>query len=147
MVDCLHRILRDFRRIPGLVEASEWSQVTVDSSADCHQRPRPLRGGERAVYAFFKGGSWLRIGQTGYPQRFTSQHYGTKRAGSTFAKDIWANRQEFGFGGREEDVGEWILANIGRANVILPPQWPDTVSLLLEAYLHYRLSPRFEGRR
>ena len=147
MIDRLDRVLDDFQRIPCLVQAHEWCQITKDSSADCHRRPRPLRDGERAVYAFFKGRTWLRIGQTGYSQRFTSHHYGTKRAKSTFAKDIWNNRGEFGFCGREEDIGDWFFTNIGRANIIMPSHWPNTVSLLLEAYLHYCLNPRFEGRR
>lgn len=147
MIDCLHLILKDFRRIPGLVQADEWSQVEVDSSTNAHRPPRPLRYNERAVYAFFKSDSWLRIGQTGHSPRFTSQHYGTRRANSTFAKDIWVNRNEFGFAGPEGDIGHWILANFGRANMILPAHWPEAVSLLLESYLHYRLNPRFEGRR
>ena len=134
-------------RTPGFAQSNEWSDVTVDFSANHHTRPRDLRGGERVVYAFFQNDAWLRIGQTGHSARFTSQHYGTTRAGSSFAKDVWANRGEFGFEGPEEHIGEWIFANVGRANVILPPGWPATVSPLLEAYLRYRLNPQFEGRR
>lgn len=147
MQSLLEGVLCDFQRIPGLVQSDEWSQVTVQYCANRHERPRPLREGQRGVYAFFQGACWLRIGQTGYSPRFTSQHYGTKRAGSTLAKDIWSNRQEFGFKGSEEQVDEWIFANIGRADIVLPAHWPGSVATLLEAYLHYRLSPRFEGRR
>lgn len=139
--------LADFANMPGFTEATEWHRVAIDFSANCHQRPRPLHGGVSAVYAFFQGNIWLRIGHASYPGRFTSQHYGIKRSGSSFAEDMWANREEFGFNGPASEIGEWIQANFGRANVILPPQWPKTVSPLLEAYLHYRLNPRFEGPR
>ena len=147
MQDQLQQILQDFRAIPEFDQADDWGAVEQSFSEDGHPRPRPLRTGETAVYAFFRGRTWLRIGQTSYSTRFTSQHYGTRRAKSTFAKDIWRNRGEFQYEGREEDIGEWIQEVFGRANLILPARWPPTVPPLLEAYLHYRLNPRFEGRR
>ena len=147
MRDQLEGVLHDFIRIPALCEASQWQEVEFEFCEAPHFRPRPLLTNQRAVYLFFRGQEWLRIGQTSYSQRFTSQHYGTKRAGSTFAKDIWANRQKFGFGGREEGVGDWIMQNCGRANIRLPVGWPKEISPLLESYLHYRLRPRFEGTR
>jgi len=147
MRSILDGILWDFQRIPGLVQSDEWSKVAVQFCVNSHTRPKPLRDGERAVYAFFQGTTWLRIGQTNYSARFTSQHYGTKRANSTFAQDIWKNKDEFGFTGTEKNIGEWIFSNVGRANIVLPAHWPDAVAILLEVYLHYRLSPRFEGRR
>lgn len=147
MRDIMDDALCNFRRIPCLTEAEQWHLVEVDFTDAPHGRPRPLQSGQRAVYLFFRGEEWLRIGQTGYSQRFTSQHYGTKRASSTFAKDVWLNRCEFGFSGNEDDIDHWIMQNCGRANVLLPAQWPESVSLLLESYLHYLLTPRFEGRR
>ena len=147
MQEKFQNIMRGFEGILFFTKSQQWSDVTVDFTANRHQRPRLLREGERAVYAFFQDETWLRIGQTSYSQRFTSQHYGTRRAKSSFAIDIWRNKEEFGYRGREEDIGEWIFANFGRANIILPAQWPATVAPLLEAYLHYRLNPRFEGPR
>ena len=147
MRSLLDGILYDFQKIPGLVQSEQWSKVAVEFSANRHTRPKPLRDKQRAVYAFFQGTVWLRIGQTKYSARFTSQHYGIARARSTFAKDIWRNKKEFGFIGEEEDIGDWIFSNVGRANIVLPAHWPGAVAKLLEAYLHYRLNPRFEGRR
>ena len=147
MRSLLDRVLCDFQRIPGLVQYSEWSKVVLQFSENRHTRPAPLRNKQQAVYAFFQGTIWLRIGQTGYPQRFTSQHYGTKRSGSSLAKDIWENRKDFGFVGKEEEIDKWIFANVGRADIILPAHWPGAVVTLLESYLQYRLHPRFEGRR
>lgn len=89
----------------------------------------------------------MRIGQTSYSPRFTSQHYGIRRAGSTFAKDVWDNGSEFGFQGLETELDDWILANFGRANIRLPLSHGDILSKLLEAFLHFNLKPKFEGRR
>ena len=120
--------------------------LSLQFEAGPHTRPTPLRN-ERAVYLFFRGQEWLRIGQTGYSQRFTSQHYGTNRAGSTFAADIWNNREQFGFAGDEERIDTWIFENFGRANIRLPAEHGDAMTRLLEAFLHLNLNPRFEGRR
>ena len=143
----LMAILCDFKRIPAFCEAHQWQDIEFEFYEAPHSPPSPLLENQRAVYLFFREEEWLRIGQTGYSPRFTSQHYGTRRAGSTFAKDIWENRQEFGFSDTEENVGTWIMQNCGRANIRLPIGWPKEVSPLLESYLHYRLRPRFEGTR
>lgn len=120
--------------------------LQLDFEGGPHTRPKAL-GSDRGVYLFFRDREWLRIGQTGYSQRFTSQHYGTRRANSTFAKDIWGDRKYFGFEGTEEEIGDWLFQNFGRANVRLPGHKGDALSRLLEAFLHLNLSPRFEGRR
>lgn len=140
-------VLCDFQRIPGLVESSEWSKVVLQFSANRHTRPKPLRNKQQAVYAFFQGTIWLRIGKTSYSQRFTSQHYGTGRSGSALAKDIWENRKDFSFVGNEEEIHEWIFSNVGRADIVMPAHWPGAVVTLLESYLQHRLRPRFQGRR
>jgi hypothetical protein len=111
-----------------------------------HTRPLPLRD-EMGVYLFFRGQDWLRIGQTSYSPRFTSQHYGTRRAGSSLARDVWANRQEFGFEGPEEQIDVWLFQNFGRANIRIAAHHGNAINRLLEAFLHLHLNPRFEGRR
>lgn len=120
--------------------------IDIQFEAGPHTRPAPLRD-ERAVYLFFKDREWLRVGQTGYSQRFTSQHYGTRRAGSMFAADVWNNRRDFGFEGDEAQIGLWLLANFGRANIRIPAFHGDAMSRFLEAFLHLHLNPKFEGRR
>ena len=143
----LEAALYDFKRIPAFCEAHQWQDIAFEFYEAPHSRPSRLLENQRAVYLFFRKEEWLRIGQTGQSARFTSQHYGTKRSVSAFAKDIWKNKQKFGFSGAEEDVGTWIMQNCGRANIRLPVGWPKEVSHLLESYLHYRLRPCFEGTR
>lgn len=141
----LRALLDRFLEIHG-VHGVVPAPIPLQFKAAPHTRPGPLRH-ERGVYLFFRDQEWLRIGQTGYSPRFTSQHYGTRRAGSTFARDVWTNRNDFGFDGAEEQVGDWIFQNIGRANIRIPNQHGDAMTLLLEVFLHVHLNPRFEGRR
>lgn len=141
----LQAILTEFEAIPGVADAVQ-TPLTIEFSVAPHPRPTPLRN-QSAVYLFFRGEQWLRIGQTNFSTRFTSQHYGTKRAGSSFAKDVWLNRADFGYDGVEDDLPAWIPANFGRANIRLPNQQSDRLSRLLEAFLHFKLAPRFEGKR
>jgi len=137
--------LNRFAEIHGVRDIVQ-PPLQLQFEAGPHTRPTPLRE-ERGVYLFFRGQEWLRIGQTGYSQRFTSQHYGTRRAGSNFAQDIWRNRHEFGYEGEEVNISAWIFQNFGRANIRLPDQHGDAMSRLLEAFFHVNLNPRFEGRR
>ena len=103
--------------------------------------------GHYAVYAFFHGHDWLKVGHATYPQRFSSQHYGIRRAGSTLAKDIWAQPGRLGYQGDENGLGGWMLDHLGRANVLVPQDWGKPLVALLEHWLILQLAPRFEGRR
>jgi hypothetical protein len=142
----LQKLLMQFCDIPGVLEVLD-VPVNFQFEIGPHSRPAPLHN-ERGVYLFFRNQEWLRVGQTGYSQRFTSQHYGTKRAGSSFSRDVWANRIAFGFEGDIEDVGQWIFQYTGRANIRIPAHAnAASVGRLLEAFLHLHLKPRFEGRR
>jgi hypothetical protein len=141
----LQQLLDHFANIHG-VKGAPFLPLHLDFQSGSHKRPAPLRN-ERAVYLFFQEGAWLRIGQTGYSPRFTSQHYGTRRAGSNFALDIWKNRREFGYTGQEDDISNWIFENFGRANIRVPQVFGPELTQLLEAFLHMNLKPRFEGRR
>ena len=145
MQEQLRELLVHFLRIHGVLGVVQ-APLNIQFENGPHTRPRPLHN-QIGVYLFFRDNEWLRVGQTSYSPRFTSQHYGTRRAGSTFARDIWVNRQEFGYQGQEGQIGTWLLQNFGRANIRLDSQHGDAMSKLLEAYLHLHLSPRFEGRR
>lgn len=145
MEERLRELLSQFLRIHG-VQGVVNERIEIQFENGPHTRPGPLRD-EIGVYLFFRDQEWLRVGKTSYSTRFTSQHYGTKRAGSSFANDVWINRQEFGFEGPEEQIGAWLLQHFGRANIRLAARHGDAMSRLLEAFLHLHLSPRFEGQR
>lgn len=145
MEEQLIELLAQFRRVHG-VQGILPEQIDLQFEGGPHTRPRPLRD-QMAVYLFFRERVWLRIGQTSYSPRFTSQHYGTNRSGSTFAKDVWANRVEFGFRGPEGQIDDFLFQNFGRANIRIPADRGNAINRLLEAFLHLHLNPRFEGRR
>lgn len=146
MEEQLNEIVESFFAIEVIEQRFDRHQIEFTFQSVPHTRPSPLRN-QRAVYLFFHNNTWLRIGQTSYSPRFTSQHYGTRRAGSSFAKDVWMNRQEFEYIGLETELQPWICANFGRANIRFPVDWGEPFSRFFEAYLHLYLNPRFEGRR
>ena len=146
MEELLNGLIGDFLNIRGARGRLTRDDLVIDFQPEPHRRPSPLRN-ERAVYLFFRGEDWLRIGQTGYSARFTSQHYGTRRAGSTFAMDLWTNRLEFGFNGNEANIDQWIWDNFGRANIRMSAEHGAVMSQCLEAFLHLNLRSRFEGAR
>lgn len=70
MREVLDKVLSEFRQIPGLVEAEQWHLAQLDFTDAPHEQPKTLSGSQRAVYLFFRGGEWLRIGQTSRTLRF-----------------------------------------------------------------------------
>ena len=145
MKDRIQNCWSEFREIETLADAGAWDETVVSHQDNRHIRPDPLRVGQRAVYLFYTPHAVLKVGQTNYPQRFTSQHYGVKRSGSTLAKDLDLNREEFGI--ETDDIQQWMYDHLGRSDFVFPAGFPDDVVRMFECFLHYRLGPRFEGRR
>lgn len=146
MRDRLLNLVDRFFEIHGVQGEYDRDAVVFEFNEAPHVRPAPLNG-QIAVYLFFQDEQWLRIGKATYPQRFTSQHYGTRRASRTFALDIWRSRDEFGFAGQEAQIDVWLVQNFGRANIRVPADYGERFVTFLEAFLHFHLQPRFEGRR
>jgi hypothetical protein len=100
-----------------------------------------------AVYAFWSGGSWLKVGHAGpnSSARYTSQHYSPGSGGSTLARSLCGCielAEKYAI--ESSNVGGWIKANCCRTNVLLPADKPHELRWLLEAFLHARLRPIFE---
>lgn len=110
--------------------------------------PSELPKGKMAVYGFAYNGEWLKIGMAGPKSnaRFQSQHYNPKSARSTLAasliKDVrfWSSISY-----DDEQVGEWIKSATYRFNILVSSEAPIELIKLLEAFLHLRLKPRYEG--
>jgi hypothetical protein len=139
----------DFRAVATLAGlAGEILELRVEYQPAPH-KPAPLPTGYMAVYAFWSDGDWLKIGKAGANSnaRFQSQHYNASRAKSTLAASlIKAHKEQPISGFTQEDVGAWMRANTHRVNILLPEHNPKSLLALLEAFLHARLEPRFEGR-
>jgi hypothetical protein len=113
-----------------------------------HRPPTRLPAGKMAIYGFWGDGGWLKIGKAGpnSAARYTSQHYNLRSTPSTLAKSLASDphmRTVKGFD--QQDPGVWIKANTHRVNILLPSQRPREFLALMEAFLHLRLRPRYEG--
>jgi len=142
----LGRLLIRFFQTWGINGEFDRRRVVLEFDSAPHPRPSPLRN-QVAVYLFFKDDVWLKVGMATYPARFTSQHYGTGRSSSSIAKDIWRCREEFEYYGEEAEIDTWLCENLGRVNIRVPEEYGDRFVKYLEAFLHFHLQPRFEGRR
>jgi hypothetical protein len=113
-----------------------------------HKPPSRMPLGKMAVYAFWGDGCWLKVGKVGANStaRYTSQHYNPGSARSTLAAsllkcDVIACNALFD----PNAPGEWLRAHTHRVNVLLSSDLPYELLSLLEAFLHLRLMPRYEG--
>ena len=111
-------------------------------------KPGSLPKGRMAVYGFWYDDGWLKIGRVGPNSnaRYRSQHY-TGSAMSTLAGSIRSDSLMPGDvrGLGREDLARWIEKNTCRVNILLPSTRNRSLLLLLEAFLHVRLHPRYEG--
>lgn len=113
-----------------------------------HRPPSKIPAGTMAIYAFWGDGCWLKIGKVGPNShaRYSSQHYLTGSAPSTLAGSLAKctrilDNPSFDRG----NIGGWIKQHTCRVNLLLPKQYPRELLNLLEAFLHLRLRPRYEG--
>ena len=124
------------------------SQIHVDILAKPH-RPKSLPMGKMAVYSFFLDGQALKVGKVGPNSgpRFTHQHYAGS-AMSTLAETIFFNHHRVGAASftHAKFVGDWIKANTDRVDILVPATVGLPTLSLLEAFLHVRWNPMFEGR-
>ena len=128
------------------VEDVEWEFLPAP-----HRRPR-LPPGRMAIYGFWFDGEWLKIGRVGPNSgpRYTSQHY-TGSARSTLS---WSLRQDESMRniaelGKDDLRGweAWIERETSHVNILLPAARNTMLLPSLEAYLHQRLRPKYEGSR
>lgn len=101
-----------------------------------------------AVYGFWGDGRWLKIGKVGPNSnaRYTSQHYIAGSALSTLAGSLAKDTAMNGVVGFDPRApGVWIRASTHRVNILLPATRERALLSLLEAFLHLRLRPRYEG--
>ncbi len=112
-----------------------------------HKPPSSLPAGKMAVYAFWWNDEWLKIGKAGPNSgpRYVSQHY-TGSAMSTLAGSLENDSCMENVSGFDRlNPGEWIKKSTCRVNILISAQRRKEVLSLLEAFLHARLSPHYEG--
>ena len=111
--------------------------------------PHTLKRGTMAVYTFLYGDEFLKIGKAGSKSnpRFCNQHYHAagEKTGSTLAKSILRDERMRELGITADNVGDWIKQNTRRIDIILDASLGTFTLELVEAALHYRYEPRYEG--
>lgn len=109
--------------------------------------PGTLPRGTMGIYTFLYNDEFLKIGKAGPRSnaRFFSQHYRADGAQSTLAKSLLADEAMAPLGLTEESVGDWIRQNTRRIDILLDERLGVFALELIEAALHYRYEPRYEG--
>lgn len=111
-----------------------------------HQ-PKVLPSGMMGVYTFWYEGKFMKIGKAGPKSgaRFLSQHYNPKSAQSTLAASILTDKRMQDKGIIESNVGDWIKNNCRRVDILLNSDLGIFALELIEAALHYKYEPIYEG--
>lgn len=151
MTDWRDEIERALRAFDDVIALAGGEDGNVDLTLEClpaPHRPKMLPAGKMAVYCFWGCGEWLKVGKVGPNSgpRFLSQHYNSGSARSTLAGSLLKDLQSGRISGfNPDDCGSWIKANVHRCNIFMGAEKPKTLLSLLEAFLHHRLQPRYEG--
>ena len=115
-----------------------------------HVPPSRLPTGRMAIYGFWFDCDWLKIGKAGpkTKQRYTYQHYNINSAKSTLAKSISKDPSldEHVDGLNSGELRDWIKRETSRVNILISSTRSNQVLSLLEAFLHARIRPRYEGK-
>lgn len=139
--------------IDGFIKALAGAGVTLDSAKitiddlGCPHTPKGLPSGKMAIYTFQKDGQYLKIGKAGpnSDARFRSQHYSPYRAKSNLAKSLLDDKDMAIHNLDENNVDEWIRKNIHRIDILLDQDVGIFVLNFLEAFLHCKFKPKYEG--
>ena len=147
--DQISQSLQDFEIVSKLGGSPIMIQdLLIEYAAAPHVPPKSLPIGKMAIYGFYWNGVWLKIGKAG-PQsqaRYTSQHYNPASVPSTLAASFQRDSKmqdlpEF----KDGKVGDWIKTHCCRVNILISAEVGKSSLSLLEAFLHARLDPEYEG--
>lgn len=153
----MYMVVDDIRHIMELIEDITRklghalpSESYYIEDAGCPHKQSSLPKGYAAVYIFAYRSEtkyeYLKIGKANVNSaaRFISQHYGFS-AQSTLAKSICGDDEFRRMGITPKNVKEWMLNNLHRINVFISAEQGKAATELVEAILHYRFRPRYEG--
>lgn len=144
------KAIADFLTVSSFAGAVlQRDQIELEILSRPHKPPPQLPEGKMAVYAFFLDGRSLKVGKAGpnSSARYSYQHYNASSAASTLAGSLMRNPGAAGIQSiGDADIGQWIRNHTDRVNLLLPANLGNPVLSLLEAFLHLRWSPVYEGR-
>ena len=137
------KIIKEVTRIAG--HEIDISKIEIIDRGIPHI-PKSLKTGTMGVYTFLYNDKFLKIGTAGPNSnaRFLSQHY-TGSAMSTLSGSILADPDMEKFRLTKDNVGQWIKNNCRRIDILLDVEVGIFTLELIEATLHYRYEPKYEG--
>ncbi len=141
-------LVADFIRVADLAGVTILREAIAVEVLPAPHHPPILPAGKMGVYIFQWGNQCLKVGKAGPRShaRYTSQHYNPRSSRSNLAKSLLKDCESLEIAGLDEhNVGEWIMKNTDRINILLDADAGMPLLNLLEAFLHCRLKPRFEG--
>lgn len=143
-VNDFDKIIREVSSVLGKSIDNEKYEI-IDRGTP--HKPKALPRGMMGVYTFFYEGKFMKIGKAGPKSsaRFLSQHYSPKSANSTLAKSILTDKRMQDKGITERNVGDWIKNNCRRVDILLNLDLGIFTLELIEAALHYKYEPIYEG--
>ncbi|WP_092639280.1 hypothetical protein [Acetanaerobacterium elongatum] len=111
-----------------------------------HIPPSRLPAEKMAVYMFLLGDEFLKIGKANNRSnaRFCSQHYGLN-APSTLAKSLLEDSEMSNSKIVPSNIKDWIKTNCRRIDIIIDADLGVFTLELIEAIMHYKYEPRYEG--
>ena len=121
------------------------SDYYVEDLGCPHTIPKRLPEGCIAVYFFFEGDVALKIGKANAKSkaRYTYQHYEINTTKSSLAKSLMNDpNRHFN---DAADVKNWMLNNLQRINVLIKEDKGKAATELVEAIMHYKFRPTYEG--
>ena len=150
LIDDIKNTMKYVEEVTGKLGYALPSESYYIEDSGCPHKQSSLPKGYAAVYIFahLSGTEYecLKIGKANANSaaRFTSQHYGFN-ASSTLAKSICNDNEFRQIGVTEANVKEWMLKNLYRINIFIAAEQGKAATELVEAILHYKFRPRYEG--
>ena len=142
-------VLEDFYQVARLAGVGLGkSDIIIEELPAPHKAPERLPNGKMAIYIFQYRDKTLKVGKVGPNSRarYTSQHYNFKSSQSNLAASLLKGYETLGLSKMsEENVAQWIKTHTHRTNLLLETRLGVPTLNLLEAFLHCRLEPVFEG--
>lgn len=148
-------LLADFAHVAHLSGFPAAAAMVTHQPLSAPHVPPPLPAGYQAIYVFSCIGPAapvLKVGKAGANSnaRFQFQHYSTTSAQSTLAQSLCNHPEQWPTLGisalTAATVGAWLKQQTDRDHFFLPAAADPFLVNLLEAFLHGRLRPLFEGK-
>jgi len=147
----IDKLLNEFSKIAPYANIADDSLNLQIVDHGCPHKPNGLPEGKMGIYIFIFSDEVLKVGKVGpnTGPRWTSHHYGPKRAPSTLSKSLLEDAKSaynLAPQGNKLEIGAWMKANLRRIDILVDAAAGNAALAFLEAFLHCRLKPRYEGR-